>query len=178
MGRIVVSEFVSIDGVMENPAWTQPYWGDEQDAYKHTELFAAAALLLGRVTYEGFAEAWPSVTGEDGYADRINALPKHVASSTPELPAWNGTAIDGDLVAAVPTLREAPGQDILVFGSAQLVQTLTREGLVDEFRLMVYPVVVGSGKKLFQDKTVASLKLVDATTFATGVVVLTYHPAS
>ena len=177
MGRIVVSEFVSIDGVMENPAWTQPYWGQEQDAYKHAELFAADALLLGRVTYEGFAEAWPSMTGEDGYADRINAMPKHVVSSTAELPAWNGSALAGDLVAEVTKLREAPGQAILVFGSAQLVQALTRAGLVDEFRLMVYPVVVGAGKRLFQDETAATLRHVDTTTFASGVVVLTYHPS-
>lgn len=177
MGRIVASEFVSLDGVMENPSWTQPYWGDEQDAYKHAELFAADALLLGRVTYEGFAEAWPSMTGEDGYADRINAMPKHVVSSTAEIADWNGSTLEGDLVAEIARLREAPGQDILVFGSAQLVQALTRAGLIDEFRLMVYPVVVGAGKRLFQDDTAATLRLVDTKSFATGVVVLTYHPA-
>lgn len=177
MGKIVVSEFVSLDGVFENPGWTFAYESPERDAFKNAELVAADAMLLGRVTFEAFAEVWPTMIDEDGYADRFNAMPKHVVTSmTGDLP-WNGTAIGGDLAGAVATLRETYAGDVLVFGSGRLVQALTMANLVDEFRLMTFPVVLGAGRRIFEDGTAAKLKLVDAAPYSSGVVVLTYAPA-
>jgi dihydrofolate reductase len=155
MRRVVVSEFVSLDGVMEDPGgaegfehggWTFPYWSDEIGKVKLDEILEADALLLGRVTYEGFAEAWPSRTDKQGFADRMNSLPKFVASTTLGEPGWqNSTVLEGDVAQAVATLKEQPGQDVLVAGSRQLVQTLAQHDLVDEYRLLVYPIVLGSG---------------------------------
>jgi len=132
MRRVVVSEFVSLDGVMEDPGgsegfehggWTFPYWSDEIAKVKLDEILEADALLLGRVTYEGFAEAWPSRTDEQGFADRMNSLPKFVASTTLKDPGWqNSTVLEGDVAQAVATLKEQPGQDVLVAGSRQLVR--------------------------------------------------------
>jgi dihydrofolate reductase len=138
---------------------------------------ATDALLLGRVTYQGFADAWPSRTGE--FADKFNTMPKYVVSSTLDKPEWtNSTVLDGDVVAAVSKLRHGPGGDIVVHGSAQLAQTLLDNDLVDEMRLMVFPVVLGSGKRLFGETSEKKpLRLVDSRTVGDGVSILVYRPA-
>jgi dihydrofolate reductase len=187
VGRIVVTEFVSLDGVIEAPGggedfkhggWTfQINRGDEGDKFKLDEAFSSEALLLGRATYEGFAAAWPTVEGE--FADKFNSMPKYVVSSTLENPEWNNSTVLGpDLVAEVSKLRQELAGDIVVHGSAQLVQSLVEHDLVDEYRLMVFPVVLGSGKRLFgetDDKK--RLKLVDSKVVGDGVAILTYRPA-
>lgn len=177
--RIVVSEFISLDGVIEDPSWTFPYWNDEIAAFKGAETEAAEALLLGRRTYEMFAAAWPD--SPDPGAPVINALPKHVATRSEthaELDAghWNARRLPGDAVEAVRSLRAAPGGDLLVWGSATLARDLLRHGLVDELRLVLYPVVLGEGLRLFGYET-ASLRLVEARPFATGATGLVYAPA-
>ena len=162
MRRIVVSEFVTLDGVMEDPGGAEGFdrggWafqferGPEGDKFKLDEVLEADALLLGRKTYEGFAKAWPTVTDEVGFAEKMNSMPKYVVSSTLESADWNNsTVINGDVAEEVAKLKEEPGGNILVAGSAQLVQTLMDHDLVDEYRLMIYPVLLGSGKRLFRD---------------------------
>jgi dihydrofolate reductase len=190
MGRIVVSEFVTVDGVMEDPGGGETFdrggWafqferGPEGDKYKLDELLGAEALLLGRVTYEGFSKAWPSLTDEIGFADKMNSMPKYVASTTLRDPEWNNTTVlSGDVVEAVRNLRQQTAGNILVAGSATLVAALAQHDLVDEYRLMVYPIVLGNGKRLFRDgleKT--SLRLVEGKPVGdAGVVVLTYRKA-
>lgn len=181
MRRVVVSEFVSLDGVMEAPArWHFPYWSDEMGKYKSDELAAADALLLGRTTYEGFAAAWPSAPAEED-PDQMNGIRKHVVSTTLEEPLeWNNsTLIKGDVAVEVSRLKEQPGtKDILVYGSAALTNALMERDLIDEYRLMVHPVVVGSGKRLFGDTGgTKDLRLVDTKPLGSGVVVLSYEPA-
>jgi dihydrofolate reductase len=187
VGRIVVTEFVSLDGVMEDPGGAEGFkyggWsfevsrGDEGDKFKLDEAFASDALLLGRVTYEGFAEAWPSREGE--FADKFNTMPKYVVSSTLDAPTWNNsTVLKGDVAEEVAKLKENVDGDIVVHGSARLAQTLLEHGLVDELRLMVYPVVLGSGKRLFGDTSDNKpLKLVDSKIVGDGVAILVYEPA-
>jgi dihydrofolate reductase len=187
MGKIVVTEFISLDGVIEDPGGAEDFkyggWsfehdrGDAGNQFKVDETFNSAALLLGRVTYEGFAKAWPSREGE--FADRFNSMPKYVVSSTLKDPDWdNTTVIDGDLAEEIPKLRDEVDGDILVAGSAQLVQGLIENGLVDELRLMVFPVVLGSGKRLFGETSdKQSLKLTDSKFVGDGVAILTYQPA-
>jgi dihydrofolate reductase len=188
MSKVVVTEFVSLDGVMEDPGgsegWDRGGWalqidrGPEGDKFKLDEALDAEALLLGRVTYEGFAEAWPSREGE--FADKFNSMPKYVVSSTLEEPEWdNSTVLKGDVVEEVSKLRQGPDGDIVVHGSARLVQTLLEHDLVDELRLMVYPVVLGSGKRLFGDTNdKKSLRLVDSKVVGDGVAILIYEPMS
>jgi dihydrofolate reductase len=178
MRNIVVSMFVSLDGVMEDPAWTMPYWNDQIAKFKYEELFASDALLLGRVTYEGFAAAWPSRTDEQGFAERMNSLPKYVVSTTLGHLEWQNSHLITDHVAQeIDRLKRQPGQDILVAGSGQLVQTLIRYDLIDAYRLLVYPVVLGKGQRLFEDGSMATLKLVDSAPLGSGVVALRYEPA-
>ncbi len=177
MRKVIVTMFVSLDGVMEEPAWTMPYWNDEIAKFKLDELFATDAHLLGRVTYQGFAAAWPSRTDEQGFADRMNSLPKYVVSTTLEKAEWNNsTIIKENIVEEVSKLKQQPGQDILVAGSGTLVQTLMQHDLIDEYRLLVYPVVLGKGKQLFRDGSKATLKLVETKAFSSGVVLLRYQP--
>ncbi|GGE98488.1 dihydrofolate reductase family protein [Hymenobacter cavernae] len=177
MRKVIVSEFLSLDGVMEEPMWTFKFFGEEQASYKLDELLTVDTLLLGRVTYEGFAAAWPSRTDPQGFADRMNSLPKYVVSSTLSDVEWqNSHLLGADIVAEVAQLKQQPGQNILVSGSGQLVQTLMQHNLIDEFRLMFFPVVVGRGKRLFKEGSTADLKLVGSTTFSSNVVVLTYQP--
>jgi dihydrofolate reductase len=177
MRKIVVAEFLSLDGVMEEPAWTFPYWNDEIAKFKYDELFASDAHLLGRVTYQGFAAAWPSRTDEAGFADRMNGLPKYVVSTTLEKAEWNNSTIIKENVAdEISKLKQQSGQDILVAGSATLVNTLMEHNLIDEYHLLVYPVVLGSGKRLFKDGSKTNLKLVETKSFSSGVVALIYHP--
>jgi dihydrofolate reductase len=187
MGRIVVTEFVSLDGVMEAPGGGEDFehagWtfeiarGDEGDKFKLDEALEAEALLLGRKTYQGFAAAWPDREGE--FADKFNNMPKYVVSSTLEQAEWNNsTLLDGDVAEEVSKLRRQPGGDIVVHGSAQLVQTLLEHDLVDELRLMVFPVVLGSGKRLFgATSNKKALRLADSKTVGDGVEILIYEPA-
>jgi dihydrofolate reductase len=162
MGRIVVTEFVSLDGVMEDPGGAEGYrhggwtfqWnrGEAGDRFKLDELMAAEALLLGRVTYEGFAAAWPTIEDEAGFAAKMNSMPKYVISKTLQDPTWtNTTVLSGDPVDEIKELKGRIDGDILVGGSAQLAHLLTEHDLVDEYRLMVFPVILGSGKRLFPD---------------------------
>lgn len=180
MRRVVVTEFVSLDGVMEDPRWTFEFdRGDDGEKFKLDEVLASDALLLGRVTYEGFAEAWPSRTDEVGFADKMNSMAKFVVSTTLDEVEWNNSTLIKDNVAEeVSKLKQQPGQDILVAGSRQLVHTLMQHDLVDEYRLMVFPVVLGSGKRLFEDGSEKTrLKLVDTKTVGEGVLILTYEPS-
>jgi dihydrofolate reductase len=188
VGRIVVTEFVSLDGVMEAPGGGEDFrhggWsfeinrGDAGDKFKLDETMSSSALLLGRRTYEGFAAAWPSREG--GFADKFNTMPKYVVSSTLEDPEWdNSTVLKGDVAEEVAKLKREQDGDIVVHGSARLVQTLVERDLVDELRLMVFPVVLGSGKRLFGETSGKKrLRLVDSTIVGDGVAILTYQPAS
>jgi dihydrofolate reductase len=187
MGKIVVTEFVSLDGVMQAPGGGEEYkhagWtfkisrGDEGEKFKLDETMGSEALLLGRVTYEGFAAAWPKMENE--FADKFNSMPKYVVSSTLQDPEWtNTTVLSGDLVEEVTALRDRLEGEIVVHGSAQLVQGLLEHGLVDELRIMQFPVILGCGKRLWggtSDKH--SLKLADCKVVGDGVAILTYTPA-
>jgi dihydrofolate reductase len=187
MGKIIVSEFVSLDGVMEDPGGSEDFayggWsfeferGEDGDKFKLDEALEAEALLLGRVTYEGFAEAWPSRDGD--FADKFNTMPKYVVSSTLADPEWtNSTVLNGDVAEEVSKLRQATDGNIVVHGSAQLVQTLIENDLVDELRLMVFPVILGKGKSLFGDTSDRKrLRLADAKTVGDGVAIQIYEPA-
>jgi dihydrofolate reductase len=187
VGRIVVTEFVSLDGVVEAPGGGEDFkhggWsfeidrGEEGNQFKADEGIVAEALLLGRVTYEGFAAAWPSRDGE--FADKFNSMPKYVVSSTWEDPEWNNsTVLKGDVAEEVTRLTQELDGDVYIHGSPQLVQTLIEHDLVDELRLMVFPVVLGSGKRLFGETTdKKSLRLVDSKIVGDGVAILIYQPA-
>jgi dihydrofolate reductase len=186
MRKVVVTEFVSLDGVMEDPGgaegtdfggWTFKFNDAEGMKYKLDEVMDHDAMLLGRVTYEGFAAAWPGMKDEVGFADKMNSMPKYVVSSTLEQAEWtNSTILSGELEREVVALKQQDGGDILVAGSARLVQALSSLGLVDEFRLMVFPIVLGHGKRLFEGVTgTPALELVDLKRLASGTVILTYH---
>lgn len=179
MRKLVVTEFVSLDGVMEDPAWTAPYWNDEIAKFKGDETSASDALLLGRVTYQGFAAAWPQRTeDEDPGAPYFNSVRKYVVSTTLDKVEWNNSwLIKGNIVDEITKLKQQDGKDITVHGSATLVQTLIQHDLVDRYRLLVYPVVLGKGKRLFQEGATATLKLVESKSFSSGVVALVYQPA-
>jgi dihydrofolate reductase len=178
MRQVKLAMYVSVDGVVENPAWTGPFWNDELAKLQQDYLFASDALLLGRVTYEGFAAAWPTMTDTGEFGVKMNTMPKFVASRTLDRGEWNATILKGDLTAEVARLKEAPGRDLLIYGSGDLVDELTRHGLIDEYRLMVHPVIVGTGKRLFNHVSTTTLRLVDSLTTGTGVAVLTYRRAS
>ena len=187
MGRIVVTECVSLDGVMEDPGGAENFkhggWtfeinrGDEGDKFKLDETLSSEALLLGRVTYQGFAEAWPSREGE--FADKFNTMPKYVVSSTLEEAEWkNSTVVTGDVADEVAKLKQEHDGDIVVHGSGRLVQALLEHDLVDELRLMVFPVLLGSGKRLFgETSNKKPLRLVDSRVVGDGVAIVIYEPA-
>lgn len=176
MRKVIVSMYVSLDGVMEEPAWTTPYWNDEIAKFKFDELFASDALLLGRVTYQGFAAAWPSMD-EGEFGERMNSLPKFVASTTLEEATWNATLIKENVAEEVSKLKQQPGQNLLIYGSGDFVHMLMQHDLIDEYRLLVYPVVLGNGKRFFKDRSNATLTLLETKTFSSGVVALFYEPA-
>jgi dihydrofolate reductase len=188
MGKVVVSQFITVDGVVEDPGGAEDFerggWafqferGAEGDGFKMDEVMAAGALLLGRVTYEGFAAAWPSRTGE--FADKFNTMPKYVVSSTLEHAKWDNTTVLADeLPGAVARVRAAHAGNVVVHGSAQLVQGLVEHDLVDEIRLMVFPVVLGTGKRLFGvTSDTRRLGLARAQTVGDGVVILVYERAA
>jgi dihydrofolate reductase len=187
MRNVVVTEFITLDGVFEDPGgseqtehggWSFKFWSDESGKYKSDELVASDAMLLGRVTYEGFATAWPEMTDESGFADRMNGLPKYVASRTLDKLDWhNSHLIEGDVVEAVSALKQQDGQNILVHGSGELANTLLRAGLVDELRFLVSPIVLGSGRRFFEDGSPPKvMELAEAAPLDTGVLALTYRP--
>jgi dihydrofolate reductase len=190
MGKIVVTEFVSLDGVMEDPGGAEGYrhggWtfevdrGEEGDKFKLDELIEAEAQLLGRVTYEGFAAAWPAMEDGAGFAEKMNSMPKYVFSSTLREASWeNTTILSGELADEAAKLRREVDGVILVAGSAQLVQGLLEHDLVDELRLMVFPVLLGEGKRLFGDVSAKKpLRLSDSKTLGAGIALLTYEPAA
>jgi dihydrofolate reductase len=187
MGRIVVTEFVSLDGIIEAPGGGEDYkhagWtfeidrGEEGDKFKLDELIEAEAQLLGRVTYEGFAAAWPTMEDEAGFAEKMNSMPKYVVSSTLTEAEWsNSTVLRGDVAEEVAKLKEEVDGVILVAGSARLVQALIEHDLVDELRLMVFPVLLGSGKRLFGDVSEKKpLRLASSKTLGDGIALLTYE---
>jgi dihydrofolate reductase len=179
MRKIIATEYVTVDGVMVAPnKWSAHFWNEEAAQFKFEELFASDALLLGRVTYQGFAAAWPSYQDGAGFADRMNGLPKYVVSTTLDTAEWNNsTLIKENIVEEIAKLKQESGQDILLAGSADLVHTLMEHNLIDEYRLMVHPIVVGSGKRLFREGDNRVLQLVDTKTLSTGIIILTYHPA-
>jgi dihydrofolate reductase len=158
--------------------WSFQFWNDEAAKFKFDELFASDVLLLGRITYEGFAKAWPGMKDEAGFADRMNGLPKYVVSKTLDVLTWNNSRlITGDIAEEVTKLKQQPGQDILLAGSARLFQTLMQHDLIDEYRLMVHPVVLGEGKPLFSvESDMKVLRLVDTKRFSSGILILTYEP--
>ena len=187
MGKVVVSQFITLDGVVEDPGGAEGFdrggWafkfdrGSKGDKFKLDEVMASQALLLGRVTYEGFAEAWPSRSGD--FADKFNSMPKYVVSTTLKDPEWNNsTVIEGDVAEAVAELKRDVDGDILVNGSVQLVQTLMEHSLVDEYRLMVFPTILGAGKRLFGETgNAAALRLVNAKP-AGETLILVYEPGA
>ncbi len=182
MTRIVLTEFISLDGVIEEPRWTFQFErGPDGSRFKFDELFDADALLLGRVTYQGFAAAWPSM-GNDDFGKRMNGIPKYVVSSTltdAEANWGPTTVIRDDVVAEITRLKDQDLGNLLVEGSSQLAQTLIRHGLIDEYRLMLFPIVLGAGKRLFPSEMneAAPLALTEAKPDRDGVMLLTYHPA-
>jgi dihydrofolate reductase len=190
MRRLICSEFVTLDGVMQAPGhdehpdgknvWAIAYAGEDQQRYKIDEVFDADAFLLGRVTYEIWAAFWPTAPKDEGFADRMNAMHKYVVSTRMREASWGpATIISGDAVERVRALKDEDGGDILLNGSADLVNTLIPHGVIDEYRLMVFPVLLGSGKRLFAERTdVTHLQLEETRTFESGVSVLTYRPAA
>jgi dihydrofolate reductase len=176
MRKLVESTFMTLDGVISRPQdWSPPYWDDEHMAYAGKLLDPADALLLGRDTYEGFAAAWPGRPGE--YADKINSMPKHVASRTLTEATWNASLIEGDVAEAVAALKEQDGGDIVKYGTGELDKALAARQLVDEFHFWVFPVVAGQGDRLFDGLDLTTLKLVETSRFASGIVVLVYTHA-
>jgi len=188
MRKLIAAEYLSLDGGMEDPGpagdfehrgWTMPYWNDELAKYQSDLLFASDALLLARVTYEEFAAAWALRSG-DPFTDRMNSLPKFVASRTSQEPlTWNATLLAGDVVDSVRKLKQQPGENILIYGSSTLVNTLMPHRVIDVYRVMLYPVALGTGRRFFGDggKKI-TLRLTSAETTSTGVAVLTYQPAA
>lgn len=187
MRKLIATEYLTLDGVMEAPGdetslgdhggWSFLFSSEEHSKFKFDELFTSDVILLGRATYEIFAATWPTRTG--GFADRINSLPKYVVSTTLEKAEWNNSHLIKDaqyVVEEVFKLKQQPGQNILVYGSADLVHMLRQHNLIDEYRFMVYPIILGTGKRLFKDGNNTTLKLVKSQTFSTGVVVLIYQP--
>lgn len=174
MGKIVVAEFVSLDGFVQDPSWTAPYWNDRIAAYKSAELEAVDALLLGRSTYQMFATSWPNHPEEGAYKDKMNSMPKYVATESLSELDWNARRIEGELADGIAKLRA--DHDLLVFGSASLVKFLRENELVDEYRLVVYPVLLGSGLRLFEAvEPEATLNLAESEVLDNGVVLSTYR---
>ena len=177
MGKLVAVSYVTLDGVFEEPAWSGPYFNEELSNWQADNLREADALLLGRRTYEGFKAAWPQMEAETGFFGvRMNSMPKHVATTTLTEPEWNATFLAGELADAVTELKTEPA-NLLINGSASLVNYLTRHNLIDEYRIMIYPVVTGEGRKLWDDGTKIALKHTGSWTTTTGVEVITYVPA-
>jgi dihydrofolate reductase len=187
MRKIVVGMFVSLDGVMEGPGpaddfalagWTMPYWDDDVAQFVDAAMGASDTLLLGRITYQGFAAAFGDAPAENPDAATMNRFTKYVVSTTLEQAAWaNSTVIRENVVEEIARLKDQPGRDIAISGSGQVVHTLMRANLIDEYRLLIYPVILGQGKRLFPPEVPVTLDLVEARTSAKGVLLVTYRPA-
>ena len=178
--RLVATEYLSLDGVFEEPGrWSGPFFNDEAGQFKWDELQASDALLLGRRTYEGFASAWPTMTGTGEFGEKMNSMPKHVVSSTLDKLEWAGSKLlKGDVADEVRKLKSQPGQDLLLSGSAQLFNALMKENLIDLYRFMLHPILLGDGKRLFADgNDRKTLDLTETKRFAAGIVILEYVPA-
>jgi dihydrofolate reductase len=179
--KIIASEFITLDGVFEEPGrsdWHGQYFSNELGRYKLDEVMESEAQLLGRVTYEGFAAAWPSVEDEQGFAEKMNTMPKYVVSSTLTEPTWeNTTVLQGDASSAVRELKSGEGGPLLIGGSGQLVRTLIADRLLDELRLIVHPIVVGEGTRLFEGTSKVPVTLAEVKPFDSGIVILVYGPA-
>ena len=178
--RLVATEYVSLDGVFEEPGrWSFPFFNDQAAQFKWRELQASDALLLGRKTYEGFAAAWPTMEGTGEFGEKMNSMPKYVVSSTLDDVAWTGSElVSGDLEAEIRRLKARPGRDLLLSGSGRLVRGLREANLIDLYRFMVHPIVLGAGARLFADgggQTV--LRLTHHEVFDSGIVILEYEPA-
>src|SRR5258708_2345419 len=178
--RVVASTYVSLDGFIDEPGkWSFPFWSDAAAEFKAKELFASDALLLGRLTYEGFAAAWPTMQDTGEFGEKMNSMPKYVASRTLDTATWNATIIKGDVAEEVRRLKQEDGGDLLLSGSGQLIDLLTPYELIDEYRLIVHPLVLGSRtQRLFNKAPRRTLTLVDTAAFPTGVMVNTCHPAA
>jgi dihydrofolate reductase len=176
--RVVASIYVTLDGFYDEPGlWSMPFWSAEAGAFKARELAAADELLLGRVTYEGFAAAWPTMEGTGEFGVKLNGMPKHVASRTLKSAAWNATIIEGEVADAVKRLKAGDGGDLLVWGSGKLIDYLAAHDLVDEYRLMLHPIVLGGGeKRLFAGAPRRDLRLAEVLELPNGIVVNTYRP--
>ena len=184
--KIVVTEYMSLDGVIEDPVgmensglgdWTGPFCrGPEGDRFKHEELLSAGSLIFGRTTYERFSEAWPYIKDQTGYARRMNTLPKFVASRTLKAAAWGQSTIwNGDIPASVAAFKNQGDGEALIFGSASIVHLLAAAGLIDEYRLMLYPTILGAGKRLFSEGAASTLSLTETRQFGDGIVLLRYE---
>jgi dihydrofolate reductase len=178
--KVVASTYITLDGYIDEPGkWSFPFWSEEASRFKAQELFASDAQLLGRLTYEGFAAAWPTMEGTGEFGEKMNSMPKYVASRTLDTASWNATIIKGDVAEKVRELKAEDGGDLLIGGSGQLIDYLTAHDLIDEYRMMVYPLILGDGtKRLFNGVPRRTLTLVETLRFPTGVVVNTYHPAA
>ena len=179
MRKLIVTEYVTVDGIIEGfEEWFYPHWDDAIGVVKHAEMFASDTLLFGRVTYQLFAAQWMSNrTDETGFADRLHNVAKYVVSASLERAEWNNsTIIRRNVADEVTKLKQQSGLDILVAGSGQLVHALRRHNLIDEYRLMVFPIIWGKGQRLFADGDMTRLKLIDTKTFGSGVMTHTYQP--
>jgi dihydrofolate reductase len=179
MRKLKLAMYVSLDGVVESPAWTGPFWNDQLSDMQAEYLYSSDALVLGRVTYQGFAASWPSMEESTGdFGKKMNSMPKHVATRTLRELEWNASPIEGDVASGVAKLKDEDGGDLLIYGSGDLVDELTRHGLIDEYRLMIHPVIVGTGKRLFADGLpTTSFRVADSDVTETGVAVITYTRA-
>jgi dihydrofolate reductase len=177
--RVIVSIYVTLDGFVDEPGlWSMPFWSDEAGAFKARELAAADALLLGRITYEGFAAVWPTMPGTGEFGLKLNGMPKHVASRTLTSATWNATIITGEVADAVSRLRAQGDGDLLVWGSGRLIDYLAAHDLIDEYRLMIHPIVLGGGeKRLFATAPRRDLRLAGVLELTNGIVVNSYVPA-
>jgi dihydrofolate reductase len=178
--KVVASTYITLDGYIDEPGrWSLPFWSQEASQFKARELFASDALLLGRITYEGFAAAWPTMEGTGEFGEKMNAMPKHVASRTLTSASWNATIIKGDVADAVRALKHEDGGDLLIGGSGQLIDFLTWHHLIDEYRLMLHPLVLGDGtKRLFTTVKNQGFELSETLSLPKGIVVLTYRRAA
>jgi dihydrofolate reductase len=178
--RLVATEYLSLDGVFEEPGrWSFPFFNDEAGQFKWTELQASDALLLGRKTYEGFAAAWPTMKGTGEFGEKMNSMTKYVVSSTLDKAEWTGSKlVKGAVAAEVRELKKEPGRDLLLAGSGQLLNALMQQNLIDLYRFMIHPIVLGKGKRLFaQEVDPRTLDLAETKTFGSGIVILEYRPA-
>jgi dihydrofolate reductase len=188
MGKLIVTEFITADGVIEAPGggeqppfkhagWQRPYSNEAGGKFKYDELLATDALLLGRRTYDAFAAAWPQMGGDGGFGDRMNSLPKYVASTTLKNPAWNNSHVLGaDLAGEVSKLKASLHGNVLVYGSGKLANALLRHGLVDEITFLLYPLALGDGQRFFEPGTNVALDLIETRAMDKGVMLIRYAP--